>query len=1082
MNYKTNKKHEQLVYIRFLHVCIKIVANVGVKELLFNKRLLQTHLNSFGFPKEFDFGRVEGIIQNWQMAIKDGNYDRTKETQVQASFLHYFFNIILGYAEMQDNPNEWYLINEAKTELDGTKADGALGYFTKDEKSNVTRAVIELKDAKTPLDKKQSSRKDYDSPVSQAFSYSSKFDRCDWIIVSNFKEIRLYNKERGQGYFESFEILNLHDENEFKRFYFLLCKQNLLDKNRSSLLDNLVKDTTKNEEEISKQFYKDFKSLRLDLFHHICDNNPDADKKCLLEKTQKLLDRLTFIMFCEDSPNLLPDNTLKNYYDTGKNLPISSDTKIWEIIKGLFHSIDKGNNDIKPPINRYNGGLFAVDEMLDNLVIKDSIWEKITNISSKYDFESDLNVNILGHIFEQSLNDLEQIKAEIDGVEEDKTKSKRKKDGIFYTPEYITRYIVEQTIGKYLEGNPDKIETIKILDPACGSGAFLNQAHSFLREQYQIITEEKIDAERSSNRGGQKFLQTNLLKHTNIAETDRSILLNNIFGVDLNEESTEITKLALWLKTARTDQPLQNLDNNIKCGNSLIDDESIAGYKAFNWNEQFKGIMDKGGFDCIIGNPPYFNIDTFGFGSPIFDYLKNCYSDIYMDKSDILFYFIKKAIDLLKDNGILGFIISNAFLFSDKAKKLRNYILEQSTILEIVNFEQYYVFKDAGITSCILILQKNGDKSKTKTFSFKEKQYTEDFILNIINTKSNFFDVGFQTNMPFALVNNQIVNVNDKIDSNHSKLGKILHVGSGMQTAANEVFSFEECPKQFPKEFIRNRMSGEIIFRYYLHTPLEYLLYFENIDNFDELPISIQEYLRLNENILLDRATVKNEGRAWWRYSRPMHKEYYHFDKIWCSYRSKNNEFVYEDTKQFIGLTNTTVIFGNNENYNLKYILALLNSKTLNFRYKSIGKQTGSGIFEYFENQISKLPIPEIDLYKQASFVNKSEQMIELNKQLHEGVKSALELLQAEYKPKKISQNLEKFYTLGAHPFIEELQKQGVKLSLSQKEELLAWYKQKSDTLNNIKTQIDTLDHTIDQEVYKLYNLTEDEIKIIEGG
>lgn len=279
--------------------------------MLFNKRLLQTHLNNFEYPQAFDFERAEKIVSNWQKAIKDGNYDKTKETQVQSSFLNLFFNVILGYSEMHDNSDEWFLMNEAKTELDGTKADGALGYFSKDEKNNITRAVIELKDAKTPLDKKQSTRKDYDSPISQAFSYSSKFDRCDWIIVSNFKEIRLYNKERGQGYFESFEILSLNDEREFKRFYFLLCKQNLLDKDRNSLLDKLVKDTSKNEEEISKDFYKDFKALRQEFFQHICNNNPNIDKKCLLEKTQKLLDRLTFIMFCEDSPNLLPDNTLK---------------------------------------------------------------------------------------------------------------------------------------------------------------------------------------------------------------------------------------------------------------------------------------------------------------------------------------------------------------------------------------------------------------------------------------------------------------------------------------------------------------------------------------------------------------------------------------------------------------------------------------------------------------------------------------------------------------------------------------------------------------------------------------------------
>lgn len=638
-------------------------------------------------------------------SVRNGNYDKTKETQVQSKFLTKFFNEILGYVEKHDSPDEWQLDIEVKTEIDKTRADGALGYFTKDHNNDITRAVIELKDANTPLDKKQSSRKDYDSPVSQAFSYSSKFDRCDWIIVSNFKEIRLYNKERGQGYYESFEVLNLNDEKEFKRFYFCLCKQNLLDKNRNSLLDNLVKGTSKNEEEISKDFYKDFKALRKSLFEHICENNPDIDKKCVLEKTQKLLDRLVFVMFCEDSAiGLLPPFTLKNYCETGKNLPIPSDTKIGDIIKGLFQSIDNGNSNINPSINKYNGGLFAPDEILDNLKIKDSAWDDVVKLAG-YDFESDLNVNILGHIFEQSLNDLEQIKAEIEGIEQDNKKSKRKKDGIFYTPEYITRYIVEQTIGKYLEENPDKLETIKILDPACGSGAFLNQAHSFLQQQYKIRTEERINTTRLNNRAkGQEVTALNLFEHSNIADTNRSILLNNLYGVDLNSESTEITKLALWLKTAQKDQPLQNLDKNIKCGNSLIDDPNIAGDKAFNWNEEFKDIMANGGFDVIIGNPPYVNISNIKEEEER-RYLQQNYTESAIKRFDLYTLFIDLSLSLLKKGGYLSFIIPYPFLSQDYAEVLRKKILEKYSISEIINLQQVKVFDDAEVKNIIIIIK-----------------------------------------------------------------------------------------------------------------------------------------------------------------------------------------------------------------------------------------------------------------------------------------------------------------------------------------------------------------------------------------
>lgn len=1020
--------------------------------MLFNKRLLQNHLNNFDLPKDYDFIRVQKILGNWQESIKNGNYDKTKETRVQSAFLSKFFGIILGYSEMHDSPEEWYLINEAKTEIDDTKADGALGYFSKNK--NITRAVIELKDANTSLDKKQSTRKDYDSPVSQAFSYSSKFDRCDWIIVSNFKEIRLYNKDRGQGYYESFEILKLDDEKEFKRFYFCLSKQNLLDENRNSLLDRLVKDTSKNEEEISNSFYKDFKNLRKFLFEHICEHNPNIDKKCLLEKTQKLLDRLVFVMFCEDSNiSLLPPFTLKNYYETGKNLPIPTDEKIWPIIKGLFTSIDKGNSDVKPPINRYNGGLFAYDGILDNIKIKDSAWEEVIKLAN-YDFDSDLNVNILGHIFEQSLNDLEQIKAEIDGIEQDKQKSKRKKDGIFYTPEYITRYIVEQTIGTYLKENPDKLETIKILDPACGSGAFLNQAHTFLQKQYKIRTEEKINATKSSKRGGQEFVKLNLFEHQNMAEVDRSILLNNIYGVDLNSESTEITKLALWLKTAKKDEPLQNLDSNIKCGNSLIDDPNVAGEKAFNWNEEFKDIMDNGGFDVIIGNPPYVfarekvnNID------------KNYYSRYYYSSEyqvNTFVLFIEKAIKLLKNGGYLGFIVPNSLLQLSSISKLRQYILNNTSVKEIVNLCGYS-FEGVNVETVILVLKKGNVTNDIKVLDLYEEKDLSSKEYKKINAGDWICNANYEFNI---FLSNKEEFLLDKILSNSSFLEKNYDVKAGLQAYEKG----KGNPKQSAED-VKNRpydynyqydertypyLEGKNIARYFQTDSETWLRYGDNL----AAPRTFDIFS--NPRILVREITS--------RYPKVLCAVY--LDKIFLNNRSIVNILSKTNNKQ-----------------ELLYLLAVLNSSLISFYFEKITPKANRTMFpKVILQDLRKFPIYDATTEQQQSLAQKAEQMIELNKQLYLGIDSAIELIKAEYQPKKISKNLEKFYTLGVHPFIEELEKQKVKLSLSQKEELIAWYKEKSEKLNQIQSEIDKLDKTIDQEVYKLYNLTEDEIKIIENN
>jgi len=243
------------------------------------------------------------------------------------------------------------------------------------------------------------------------------------------------------------------------------------------------------------------------------------------------------------------------------------------------------------------------------LLIDDDLLYNHTKKLSEYDFESQVGVNILGHIFENSLNEIESVNAEIEGTTFDKQKTKRKKDGVFYTPKYITKYIVDNTVGKLCDEkkvelgvveeeykksrkgrNKDTIKKLKtnldnyrkwllqitILDPACGSGAFLNQALDFLIKEHQYIDE----------------LETALLGGGIIFQNiENTILENNIFGVDLNEESVEIAKLSLWLRTAQPRRKLNSLNNNIKCGNSLIDDPKIAGDKAFNWHKEFLHIF-----------------------------------------------------------------------------------------------------------------------------------------------------------------------------------------------------------------------------------------------------------------------------------------------------------------------------------------------------------------------------------------------------------------------------------------------------------------------------------------------------------
>ena len=256
----------------------------------------------------------------------------------------------------------------------------------------------------------------------------------------------------------------------------------------------------------------------------------------------------------------------------------------------------------------------------------------------------------------------------------------------------------------------------------------------------------------------------------------------------------------------------------------------------------------------------------------------------------------------------------------------------------------------------------------------------------------------------------------------------------------------------------------------------------EFLSSFGKVIDNTTEYLEKNREKLNDRATVKNEGRIWWRYSRPMHKEYYHLNKIWCSYRSTINEFCYDDTKEYIGLTNTTVIFDTNEKIKLKYLLTILNSKLFKFRYSSIGKQTGSGVYEYFANGVGKFPIKEISLQKQEPFIEKADKMLALNKELQKISQKFQRMIMRELGLEKISTKLQNWYLLNFDEFIKELSKVKVKLSLSQKadwEDYFIAEKSKAETLNN---KITKTDKEIDGMVYELYGLSEEEVRVVEAN
>ena len=405
-------------------------------------------------------------------------------------------------------------------------------------------------------------------------------------------------------------------------------------------------------------------------------------------------------------------------------------------------------------------------------------------------------------------------------------------------------------------------------------------------------------------------------------------------------------------------------------------------------------FRENGGFDVVIGNPPYVNVEKYGKNSAFIALIKKTYSQIWQDKSDLLFYFIAKSIEIAKANSY--FIVSNAFLFSYKARNLRQFIQMNAPISKLINFEKYTAFENAMITTAIVHFNKKNDQKITKFLNLKESNYMKEDFSKLVVDVNKYSEIVFETDQVFALTDKTTTKLNNKIDSTHPKLGDLLTIGSGMQTGLNKVYSKDIFPTSFPKKYFKRHLAGNSIKDYYIDMEkLNSLLFVEEESSFKSLPLSIQEYLLDNKCILENRADKKRRSTAkWWTFTFPMHIDKYHLNKLWTSYRGKKNCFVFDDSSDYIGLTNTAVIFGDNPEINLKYVLGLLNSKLINYRYKSIGKQTGGGMFEYLENSIKKIPIPIVDSHNQQLIANLVDEILDIKKRdLHQCIeKNKLEI------------------------------------------------------------------------------------------
>jgi len=991
--------------------------------------------------------KKEKIAIQWEIfknhfhnpVIQD-NIRNSKEEEYQGEFLIDLFVNVLGYTK-NPTPN-FNITTEYKNVKDSKKADGAIVV------NDVVKAVIELKGTNTT---------DLGKIEVQAFGYKNNQPECTYVITSNFEKLRFYIDNAIEHI--EFNLFTL-TEKEFEQLYLCLAFENI----QNDIPKNIKKESISQEDAITKKLYNDYSLFKRELHQSLVILNPQFDALTLFQKSQKLLDRFLFLFFAEDR-QLLPPNSVRLILNQWKQLKeMDAYSPLFDRFKKYFGYLNTGHIGKQYDVYAYNGGLFLPDEVLDNITIDDDLLYLHTLKLSEYDFISEVDVNILGHIFENSLNELDEIKAQLEGQAVDKSKSKRKKDGVFYTPKYITKYIVENTVGKLCEEKKTELEiaeddyitdkkrqkkTIKILldklteyrnwllqiticDPACGSGAFLNQALDFLILEHKYIDE----------------LQAKLFGDAMVlSDVEKSILENNLFGVDLNEESVEIAKLSLWLRTAQPNRKLNDLNNNIKCGNSLIDDVAIAGDKAFNWQEEFPKIFAKGGFDVIIGNPPYVNANDIKKNSSVLEYnfLK---SNFVTAKGtvDLYIYFFEKGLNILNKNGILSFITPNRYLSASYGTALREHIIFNYKLESVIDYSDKNVFPDASTYPVITtITQKVNIPYNILTGKFEDntKQLISKYFpsgkLNLLDD----FILGFLLNDKLAIT--------EKIIEKSTSLTNVGKINATSTAKEADDYSI-----------LINESEGYKLINTGTIDP------FITTWGYDYLTDKGKKYkspfLPLNNNII-----SKNRQNL------------YSSSKIIISKIGLKCEAFY-DKKGIYSSVNTNCIHSFDESYLPEYVLCWLNSKLYNYMFECLfdGLRMSGGYLLFSAPNLKNTKIYRASEKQQYPFIEKANSISEFKNTLQDLKFKIQRALEREFELDVLPKKLQDWYLLSYGDFIKELEKKKVKLSLSQKAEWEDYFLQESKKALALKTNIDNTDKEIDQMVYELYGLTKEEIEIVE--
>lgn len=686
--------------------------------------------------------QARDILQKWVRLLSSPRAEELNESELLPDYLSDVFYGVLGYhgpTGASEGGERYTLTREKRVEVDGKFADAVLGELGAGRDRPLL--AIEGKGPNDPLDRPFAGRRM--SAVDQGYRYAINL-RCDWILVTNLREIRLYHKSQDQRTFERFEIQALAEhEPALRQFVFLLGAERVVPPRGTGHLDELLKASEQAGADLTRSYYAEYSRLRREILDRLRLANPKVLPEILLFYTQRLLDRVLFIAFAEDR-GLLPPSTLANAFQ--HHDPYNPRPK-WETFKGLFRAIDQGNGALNIP--GYNGGLFAGDPVLDRLEVPDEVFAEL-KLLGEYNYHVPvlvngdgagirfLDVEILGHIFEQSITDLERIGQELAAGSFDTGRTtRRKREGAFYTPRVMTRFIVGRALRPVLsdrfealrrrhQNSSEKaaekgavkalddprvydrkslkkspldalrsfwdawlrdLERVRVLDPACGSGAFLIEAFDQLHVQYQEAADHLYE----------------LWGSRSLFDPDQTILEKNLYGVDLNEEAIEICRLSIWIKTAQRGKKLTDLDRTIRTGNSLVEDPDLDPRNAFDWRATFPEAFADGGFDVVVGNPPYVRQELLGDLKP---YLEKQFQ-AYHGMADLYVYFFERGLDLLKPGGRLSFVVTNKWLKGGYAEPLRRLLSERAWVETLVDLgHAKEIFEDADVFPSIAVLAK----------------------------------------------------------------------------------------------------------------------------------------------------------------------------------------------------------------------------------------------------------------------------------------------------------------------------------------------------------------------------------------